>query len=124
MGLNLIQGVTSRWERGDVGELQGVRMAMGLEEIQVGDTAAGVYARLNLIQATPGVSWDLWLWLRQVGRNLKLDEGQVGWSRVWIKNRLGDGVMWGELEGAVAGTGLDWCPAGSWRWSQVGDEGA
>ena len=55
---------------------------MGLEEIQVGDTAAGVYARLNLIQATPGVSWDLWLWLRQVGRNLKLDEGQVGWSRV------------------------------------------
>ena len=41
MGLNLIQGVTSRWERGDVGELQGVRMAMGLEEIQVGDAAAG-----------------------------------------------------------------------------------
>ena len=76
-------------------ELQGVRVAMGLEEIQVGDAAAGVWARLNLIQATPGVSWDLWLWLRQVGRNLKLDEGQVGWSRVWIKDRWGDGVMRG-----------------------------
>ena len=59
-----------------------------------GDAAVGVWARLNLIQATPGVSWDLWLWLRQVGRNLRLDDGQVGWSGDWIKDRWGDGVMW------------------------------
>ena len=50
--------VTSRWERGDADELlwEG-RVAMGLEEVQVGCRCCRGVARLNLIQATPGVSW-------------------------------------------------------------------
>ena len=38
-------------------ELQGVRVAMGLEEIQVGYRCYRGVARLNLIQARHGVSW-------------------------------------------------------------------
>lgn len=38
-------------------ELQVVRVDMGFKRCRWGDAAAGVWARLNLIQATPGVSW-------------------------------------------------------------------
>lgn len=64
-----------------------------LNSYRWGADAADVWARLNLIQATPGVGWV----------ELGLDEMQA--------EETGAVIDAGGEE-AVAGTGMDWCPCG------------